>query len=66
MNCEIPQNIQKSIKNKVIGAQFGAQKGVPSDDIMKPVRIVNWTKNPAQFFQFKLFLNLKVLTQSLV
>ena len=23
-NCELPQNIQKSIKIKVVGAQFGA------------------------------------------
>jgi hypothetical protein len=25
-SCEFPQNLQKSIKNKVVGAQFGAQK----------------------------------------
>jgi hypothetical protein len=25
-NCEVPQNIQKSVEIKVIGAQFGAQK----------------------------------------
>jgi hypothetical protein len=26
LNCEFPQNIQKSIKIKVVGAQFGALK----------------------------------------
>jgi len=26
LNCEFPQNIQKSIKIKVVGVQFGAQK----------------------------------------
>jgi len=26
LKCKLPKNIQKSIKNKVVGAQFGAQK----------------------------------------
>ena len=37
LNCEFPQNIQKSIKIKVVGAQFGVQL---QKYLMKEVAII--------------------------